>query len=191
MVLPVLLRRLGAVVALLGIGCLLVAFVLPLVHLGPNRTFPSTEGALPEDLSVLDLLGRADIPGSPAPRATRILFLLPFLGSCCVVVEALWAWQGSALTRSRLAVLLARLALLLLGMSCALFGLAAIPWLVPVAAYWEAAAPRLASAGPGARLASLGYVVVVAGGVLLAVGALLHCWTLRHTDPRASATTTG
>ncbi len=49
----------------------------------------------------------------------------------------------------------------------------------------------LASAGAGASLASLGYVVVVAGAALLAVGAVLHRWTLsRHNDRQASATTT-
>ncbi|MGZ3715683.1 MAG: hypothetical protein ACXVA4_09705 [Ktedonobacterales bacterium] len=178
-------RRVGAVVALLGISCSLVALVLPLVHFEPNRAFHGMEGVLPEDYSALRLLMTPNRPGSQPAGATLFLYLLPLLGSCLVAVEALRAWQGGASNRSGIA-------LLLIGMSCALFGLAAIPLLVHIAAgIFKGGPVMLATAGPGARLASLGFVVTVAGGALLAVGALLHRWTLRRNDRRASATTTG
>lgn len=184
MVRPVSLRRAGAVVALLGISCLLVALVLPWFHFVPDRAVPSMAGALPEDYSVLYLLGINTSLFHPT-GAVLIAYLLPLLGSCCVVVEGLRAWQGRA--PNRLGV-----ALLLLGMGCALLGLAAIPLLVRTAAGIFIDGPvMLVSAGPGVRLASLGFVVVVAGGVLLAVGAFLHRWMLRRNDRRASATTTG
>ncbi|MGZ6390929.1 MAG: hypothetical protein ACXWQZ_16945, partial [Ktedonobacterales bacterium] len=49
----------------------------------------------------------------------------------------------------------------------------------------EAAPPMLVSVGPGARLASLGFGAVVAGGVLLAAGAFLHRWALKRNARRA------
>lgn len=184
MLLAVSLRRFGAVVALLGISCLLVALVLPWAHFEPNRTRPGMEGALPDDYSALRLLTITVPYGHPA-AATLFLYLLPLLGSCLLAVEARRAWQGRAATRSGIA-------LLLLGIGCALWGLAASPLLVQVATMIYMDGPvMLVSAGPGVRVASLGFVVVVAGGVLLAVGAFLHRWMLRRNDRRASATTTG
>ncbi|MGZ3666723.1 MAG: hypothetical protein ACXVDA_19830, partial [Ktedonobacterales bacterium] len=177
MVRPVLLRRVGAVVALLGISCLLVAPVLPWVHFEPDRTVPSMAGLEPkdyatlQDYSLLRILVIDRPLFHPAP-AILILYLLPLLGSCFVAIEGLRAWQGSAATH-------AGVALLLLGMSCALFGLSAIPELVHVSTgIFRDGFVMLHTAGLGARLASLGFVAIVAGGVLLAVGAFLHRWTL-------------
>ena len=178
---PVLLRRVGAVVALLGVSCLLVALVLPWVHFEPNRARNGMEGVVPVDYSALRLLLAApNRSGSQPGYATLIFYLLPVLGSCLVAVDALRAWQGSAATRSGIARLL-------LGMGCALFGLAAIPPIVSVAVgiFNHDGPPMLASVGPGASLASLGFVVVVAGGVLLALSSgwqsrMLLAVTLRH-----------
>lgn len=185
MLLAVSFRRLGVVVALLGISCLLVALVLPLVHFEPNRAVHGMEGVLPEEYSALRLLMTPNRPGSQPAGATLFLYLLPLLGSCLVAVEALRAWQGSASNRSGIA-------LLLIGMGCALFGLAAIPLLVHIAAgIFKDGPVMLASAGPGAHLASFGFLVALAGEVLLAFGAFLHRWTLKRNDRRTSALTTG
>ncbi|HEX8036552.1 MAG TPA: hypothetical protein VF510_22030 [Ktedonobacterales bacterium] len=176
--------RVGVVMALLGIACLLVAPVLPWAHLEPDHAHRLVSGPS-YDVSLLLALTRLYVPGwSPIP-ALCILYLLPLLGSCLVAVEGLRAWQGSAATRSSSARLL-------LGMACALFGLAGIPWAAGIAGLpGELSAPMLVSVGPGAGFASLGFAAAVASGVLLAVGALLHRWTLRRNARHAPATTTG
>ena len=185
MLLAVSLRRVGAVVALLGIGCLLVALVLPWSHFVPDLRVPSMANALPEDYSVLYLLVAPDRQGSHHALAVIILYLLPLLGSCCVAIEGLRAWQGSVANRSTIA-------LLLLGMGSALLGRATSPLLVQAAATIYIDGPvMLVSAGPGVRLASLGFGAAATGGVLLAVGAFLHHWTLRRSDHRASSITIG
>src|SRR5258705_7489354 len=112
MVGPVFLRRVGAVVGLVGIGCLLVGLVLPWVHFEPDLALPWMAGVSPEDYSLLRLL-RIDRPLFHPVPAALIFYLRPLLGSCCVVVEALRAWQGRAAT-------LLGSALLLLSMGCAL-----------------------------------------------------------------------
>lgn len=190
--LAVALRHVGAAVALFGIGFLLLAPGLTWVHFNPSSMYyhsSDKEGVVPGDYSLLRLLVTPNRTGPRLAEAVLILYLPQFLGSCLVVVEALRAWQGSAATRAGIARLL--LVLLLLGISCALFGLAAIPALVQVVlgivtggsvmpAWWV-------RVGEGPSLASLGFGAVVAGGVLLAVGAFLHHWTLRHNEQRASA----
>ena len=184
MLLAVSLRRVGAVAALLGISCLLVAPVLPWAHIEPDRAF-RLAGASPYDVSLVLVLGRYYVPRwSPAP-AICILYLFPLLGSCVTAVEGLRAWQGGAATFSGIVRLL-------LSMGNALYGLVASSLLVGLAAApGDAALPMPYTAGTGARLAALGFGAVLAGGALLAVGAFLHHWTRRRNDSRASATTAG
>ncbi|MGZ3676427.1 MAG: hypothetical protein ACXVCO_19155, partial [Ktedonobacterales bacterium] len=172
------------VATLLGISCLLVALVLPWTHREPGSVLMAAPS---DDDSLLRLLFTGGYAGYNPALTVFILYLLPLLGSCLVAVEALRAWQGRAATRSSSA-------LLLLGMGCALFGLAAsylLALLAGISIRSDMVPPPQHSAGPGVGLASLGFGAVVAGGTLLAIGALLHRWTLRRNDRRASATTTG
>jgi hypothetical protein len=170
------LRRVGAKVALLGIGCLLVALILPWSHEEPPYG--------PYDYSLfIFLISSFPLRRSLAP-AVLILYLLPLLGACLVMVDGRRAWQGRAATRSSSA-------LLLLGMGCALCGLIASYLLAGIAPPSELVPLPQYSPGPGVGLALFGFGAVVAGGLLLAIGALLHWWTLRRNARRASVTTSG
>ncbi|MGZ3601025.1 MAG: hypothetical protein ACXWQ5_15260, partial [Ktedonobacterales bacterium] len=154
---------------------LLVALVLPWTHREPGSVLMAAPS---DDDSLLRLLFTGGYAGYNPALTVFILYLLPLLGSCLVAVEALRAWQGRAATRSSSA-------LLLLGMGCALCGLIASHLLVGISIPSEVAPPPQHSAGPGVGLALFGFSAVVAGGVLLAAGALLHRWALKRNARRA------